>query len=333
MGQMLSSFLSQSFRIPAPTLTEANLQDQIGKVFIITGSNTGVGKELASIVFGKNATVYIAARTESKALAAIADLKSMHPNSRGALHYLHLNLSDLSTIKASADAFTSKESRLDVLWNNAGVMVPPDNSVGAQGHDLQYATNILGPFLFTKLLVPTLRATATSAPKNSVRVCWAGSLAVDMASPTGGCEFDAEGTLIDYNKSASSKAYGVTKAANYLLGYEFGKRSGTADGVLHNSFNPGNLQTELQRHAADAYGKVAMKVMGGLLLYPAVFGAYTELWSGLSGSLTVERDQGAFVLPWGRKGGVRRDISAEFREGGKSEKLWEWCERETVKFA
>jgi retinol dehydrogenase-12 len=332
MGQIFSSFLSQSFRIPPPTLTEKNLPDQTGKVFIITGSNTGVGKELASIVYRHNATVYIAARSEDKALAAIADLKSLHPSSKGALHYLHLNLSDLSTIKASADAFTSKESRLDVLWNNAGVMVPPNNSVGAQGHDLQYATNILGPFLFTKLLLPALRSTAASAPESSVRVCWAGSLGIDLSSPTGGCEFDAEGSLIDYNKSSSSKAYGVTKAANYLLGYEFGKRYGTADGVLHNSFNPGNLQTELQRHATEAYGKVAMKVLD-ILLYPAVFGAFTELWAGLSGELTVEGDQGIFVLPWGRKGGVRRDIIGECREGGKSERLWGWCERETVKFA
>jgi retinol dehydrogenase-12 len=332
MGASFSSFLNQSFRIPPPILTEKNLPNQQGKVFIVTGSNTGVGKELASILYKHDATVYIAARTESKAQTAISDLQSLHPSSKGTLHFLHLNLSDLSTIKASADAFKAKESRLDVLWNNAGVMVPPKGSAGAQGHDLQYVTNILGPFLFTKLLLPTLRATAVTSPKSSVRVCWAGSLAVDLSSPTGGCEFDAEGTLIDYNKSSASKAYGVTKAANYQLGYEFGKRFGNADGVLHDSFNPGNLQTELQRHAAEAYGKFAMRILDGLL-YPAVFGAYTELYSGLSADLSVEGDQGVFVKPWGRKGIVRTDVAAECREGGKSEMLWKWCEAETAKYA
>lgn len=332
MGQIVSSFLNQSFRIPPPTLTEKNLPDQTGKVFIVTGSNTGVGKELASILYQHNATVYIAARTESKALAATTDLKSLHPNSNGTLHFLPLDLSDLSTISSSVSTFLAAESRLDVLWNNAGVMVPPNNSTSAQGHDLQYGTNILGPFLFTKLLLPVLRSTAATSPPSSVRVCWAGSLAVDTSAPTGGCEFDAEGTLVDYQKSSASKAYGVTKAANYFLGHEFGKRFGGNDGVLHNCFNPGNLQTELQRHAVVAYGKVAMRVLD-VLLYPAVFGAYTELWSGLSGELTVQRDQGGFVVPWGRKGGVRSDVAEECRDGGKSEMLWDWCGRETAKYA
>lgn len=332
MGGIFSSFMNQSFRIPAPTLTEKNLPDQQGKVFIVTGSNTGVGYQLASILYQHNATVYIAARTESKARSAISDLQALHPQSKGTLHYLHLDLSDLSSIKASAEEFISKESRLDVLWNNAGVMVPPNHSKGTQGHDLQYATNILGPFLFTKLLLPILRSTASKSTPGAVRVCWAGSLGIDLSSPKGGCEFDAEGTLNDYGMTSSSKAYGVTKAANYHLGYEFGKRFGDADGVLHDSFNPGNLASDLQRHAAEAYGKIAMRILD-VLLYPAIFGAYTELYSGLSDELSIEKDQGIFVVPWGRKGVVRTDVAAECKSGGKSEKLFEWCERETVKYA
>ena len=332
MGTVFSSFMNQSFRIPPPTLTEKNLPDQHGKVFIITGSNTGVGKELASILYQHNATVYVAARTESKARTAIEDIKSLHPSSKGTLHYLHLDLSDLSTIKAAAETFKRKETRLDVLWNNAGVMVPPKLSKGAQGHDLQYATNILGPFLFTKLLLPTLRATAATSPKSSVRVCWAGSLGIDTIAPKSGCEFDAEGTLKDYQMSSPNKAYGVTKAANYFLGYEFGKRFGDSDGVLHDSFNPGNLASDLQRHAVETHGKLAMKIVS-VLLNPPVFGAYTELYSGLSEDLTIEQDQGVFIIPWGRKGTVRKDIKVERKPGGKSELLYDWCERETAKYA
>ena len=331
MGQIFSSFLNQSFRIPPPPLTEKNLPDQHGKVFIVTGSNTGVGKELANILYASNATVYIAARSADKAHAAIADLKSLHPNSKGKLTYLHLDLSDLSSIASSASTFLAAESRLDVLWNNAGVMVPPAHSTSAQGHDLQYATNILGPFLFTKLLLPILRSTARPLPPGSVRVAWAGSLGIDTSSPPGGCEFDRDGTLLDYGMASATKAYGVTKAANYLLGYEFGQRSGNADGVLHLSFNPGNLASELQRHAAVEWGRVAMKVLG-LMLYPSVMGAYTELWAGLGEGLGMG-DQGGFVVPWGRKGVVRTDVRAECKEGGNSDKLFEYCERETGKYA
>ena len=323
--------MDQSFRIPAPTLTEKNLPDQHGKVFIVTGSNTGVGYQLAAILYQHNATVYIAARTESKARTAISNLQELHPQSKGTLHYLHLDLSDLSGIKASAEEFLSKETRLDVLWNNAGVMVPPAHSKGAQGHELQFATNILGPFLFTKLLLPVLRATAAGQPRGQVRVCWAGSLGVDVSAPSGGVEFDKEGTPNDYGMTVKEKAYGVTKAANYFLGYEFGRRFGDRDGVLHNSFNPGNLASDLQRHAAEEWGKVFMKLID-FLLYPAVFGAYTELYSGLSGDLTMQ-DQGIFVIPWGRKGITKSSVSVECKQGGNSDKLYDWCERETAKFA
>ena len=121
MGQILSHFWQQSFFIPAPTLTENNLPDQHGKVAIVTGSNTGVGFQLAQILYKRNATVYIAARTESRALDAIKRIKQAAPESQGTLHFLKLDLSDLPTIKASADEFMSKESRLDKLIQNAGM--------------------------------------------------------------------------------------------------------------------------------------------------------------------------------------------------------------------
>jgi len=112
-------------------------------------------------------------------------------------------------------------------------MIPPKGSKGAQGLDLQYQTNILGPFLFTKLLLPVLKKTAETEPKGSVRVSWAGSLAVDMTSPQGGVAWKPDGKTLDDSKS-NDVLYGTTKAANYFLAYEFGRRFGSKDGVLHN---------------------------------------------------------------------------------------------------
>jgi len=329
MGIAASAFKQSAF-IPAPTLTEKNLPDQHGKVFIVTGSNTGVGKDLVSILFSRNATVYVAARSEPKATDAIKSILAAHPSSKGTLHFLKLDLSDLSTIQASANEFLSKEDKLDVLWNNAGVMIPGPGSKSTQGFELQYATNILGPYLFTKLLLPILKKTAASSPKGSVRVSWAGSLAVDLNSPKGGVTLQEDGSPSFKKEGGRTEEYATSKAANYLLGYEFGKRFGS-DGVLHNCFNPGNLKTELQRHARREYGDMALKILD-LMLYKSIFGAYTELYAGLSPDLTIEKHQGGFVWPWGRAGTVRSDISAECKTGGKSEKLYEWCERETGKF-
>jgi retinol dehydrogenase-12 len=65
------------------------------------------------------------------------------------------------------------------------------------------------------------------------------------------------------------------------------------------------------------------------MLYKFVYGAYTELYAGLSPDLTIEKTQGAYIWPWGRVGSMRSDIAVECKPGEKSEKLYEWCERET----
>ena len=199
--------------------------------------------------------------------------------------------------------------------------------------DVTYQTNILGPFLLTKLLLPILKKTAASEPKSTVRVSWAGSLAVILQSPTGGVEFTSDGKDLRHGLTDPPTAYGVSKASNYFLGHAFGKGSGDADGVVHNSYNPGNLASELQRHAGAAYGKVAMWIMTTFLLYPAVFGAYTELYAGLSQDLDIEKDQGAYIVPWGRKWSVRHDLEAEVaKQDGNDVKLYEWCDMVTKQY-
>jgi retinol dehydrogenase 12 len=114
----LSRFWDQSFRIPQPTLTEKNLPDQSGRVVIVTGGYTGIGYELSKILYQRNATIYLAGRSPSKAEKAVEKLKKEFPDSKGRLEVLKVDLGDLSTIKGSADEFLGKEQRLDVLVNN-----------------------------------------------------------------------------------------------------------------------------------------------------------------------------------------------------------------------
>lgn len=211
---------SQAFP-PAPAFTETHISDLQGKVYIVTGASAGVGKELARLLYSRNATVYVAARSSEKATAAISWMQERHPSSQGTLHFLTLDLNDLEGIKPSVEEFLSKESRLDVLFNNAGVMVPPQGSTTKQGLELQLGTNCVAPFLFTKLLMPTLVKTAKESPAGSVRVVWVSSSAADMLAPQGGVDI---GNL-NYSKDQSAwTKYGVSKGGNVLHAIEFQKR-------------------------------------------------------------------------------------------------------------
>lgn len=166
MGVTFSQFFP-----PTPTLTEKNLPGQAGKVFIITGATSGVGLELATILYRAGGKVYIAGRSAASAQKCIEHIKaSSTSKSPGQLEFLPLELDDLSTIKSSAEFFMKKETKLDVLWNNAGVSQPALGSVSKQGFELQMATNCLGPFLFTQYLLPCLKAAAKESKPGAIRV-------------------------------------------------------------------------------------------------------------------------------------------------------------------
>ena len=197
-------------------------------MFIVTGSSSGVGKELAQILYSHNAKVYVAARSEDKASKAISSMQSSFPASKGELVFLHLDLDDLSTIKKSASEFLSKESKLDVLWNNAGVMIPPQGSKTKQGYEMQLGTNNLAPFLFTKLLTPILAKTAKTTPPGSVRVVWTSSSAAEGFTPKGGVDM---GNLEYKTDKSHWHKYGVSKAGNVLHAKEYARRFG-GDGIV-----------------------------------------------------------------------------------------------------
>lgn len=324
MGSFFSTpSLTQSFRIPTPTLTESNLPSQTGKVHIVTGGYAGIGEQLVIILYNAGAKVYVAGRSESKAQASISRIESAHPDAKGELVFLQLDLSDLASIKRSADIFLSKENRLDVLVNNAGVMFPPKGSKTAQHHDLQFGTNCLGPHLFTKFFHPILKQTAATSPPNSVRVLWASSVGIHVLSPKGGVQFDQSGGLKDIDQNTN---YAQTKVGNNLLAIKTQSLLKDA-GIVSVSFNPGNLKSELQRHTWGAF-------ILNAILYEAKFGAYTELWAGWSPDVTIDKGI-SYVMPWGRDGTplVRADIVEAIEKDGIVEKFWEYCENETKPYA
>ncbi|KAF1840309.1 short-chain dehydrogenase [Cucurbitaria berberidis CBS 394.84] len=319
--------ISQAYP-PAAKFTETSLGDLKGKVYIVTGANAGVGKELARILYSRNGTVYVGARNSEKAKAAIAWIKESHPTAQGALHYLHLDLNDLEGIKPSVEEFLSKEKRLDVLFNNAGVMVPPQGSKTKQGYELQLGTNCVAPFLFTKLLTPLLAQTVKSSPAGSVRVIWVSSSAAHLGAPTGGVDLQN----LDYHvdKWASQK-YAVSKGGNVLHAVEFQRRY-KQDGIVSVSLNPGNLASDLQRHISPLQAFFV-----SLMVYPAVNGAYTELFAGLSPDVASIK-QNEWVIPFGRICPLRKDLAQaglleEDGGSGIAKKFWEWTEEQVARYA
>ena len=275
---------------PKPTFTGPNLPSSLSsKVYLITGANTGVGKALAGLLYAAHAKVYIAARTASKANDAISSLQAEHPDSKGQLIFLQLDLADLPTIKASAEEFLRAESRLDVLFNNAGVMLPEPGSKTKQGYELQLGTNNVGHHLFTKFLTPILIATAKAesqanpANDSSVRIIWVSSSGAEAPLlPSGGVDMDN----LDFKKDKSGLyKYCHSKAGNYLQATEFARRYKDT-GVISVALNPGNLSSDLYR----TRGSFLMSLMNRVLLHPTIYGAYTELFAGLSPEVTREKN-------------------------------------------
>ncbi|KAF5673900.1 short-chain dehydrogenase reductase [Fusarium heterosporum] len=314
--------LSQAFP-PKPQFTEANVPDLTGKVTIVTGANTGVGREIAQILYSKNATVWVAARSEEKGRAAIEGIKQKHPASKGSIKFMKLDLADLTTIGDSAKEFLAAEKKLDLLFNNAGVMTPPEGSKTVQGYELQLGVNCLGHFLFTKHLTPLLQSTAKSASRDSVRVIWVSSSAADVLSPKDGFERDN----LDYHEPRSLIfKYGTSKAGNYYHNTEFARKY-KDDGIISVSLNPGNLSSELDRTSPwwMYYPRV-------FTTYPPIYGAYTELFAAFSSDITIEKS-GTWVVPWGRFMPIRPDVqkgALPESEGGTgmAEFFWKWSEEQ-----
>lgn len=130
--------------------------DMAGKVCVVTGANAGIGYATARGLARMGATVVFACRSEARALAAMAKVRAEMPGlPEGRLVFMPLDVSSLASVRAFAEAFASSQLQLHVLINNAGVM-RPGRAVSADGYELTMASNHLGHFLLTNLLLPHL---------------------------------------------------------------------------------------------------------------------------------------------------------------------------------
>jgi NAD(P)-dependent dehydrogenase (short-subunit alcohol dehydrogenase family) len=211
--------------------TTNNIPDQAGRTAVITGANTGLGYETAVALAAKGAQVVLAVRNLDKGNDAAARIKATHPNA--AVEVQKLDLSSLESVRAAAADLRSRHDTIDLLINNAGVMMTP-KSTTADGFELQFGTNHLGHFAFTGLLLDRVLAAPGS------RVVTVSS----MGHRFGRIDFDDLQSDKSYSRTG---AYGRSKLANLLFTYELQRRlAGTK--TIAVAAHPGSSSSELGRN-------------------------------------------------------------------------------------
>ncbi|KAJ7198051.1 NAD-P-binding protein [Mycena haematopus] len=274
---------------PSRFCPERDIPDLSGKIVIVTGGNTGIGYETVKQLLLKNAKVYLAARSAEKAAAAI---KRLEAETKKTAIFLQLDLADLRSVRKAAETFLAQESRLDLLFNNGGVMVSPPEILTAQGHDLQFGTNCIGHFFFTELLVPAL---LKSHAETGIR---ARILHISSSAhiwPQGSAELSLKASRAGRSGMSVGpwRLYGESKLGNILVSNYFARIHGNA--LVSCSLHPGHVQTEIERYSSSFLQAISI-----ISAYPAPMGAYTQLW----GATVAEEDaiNGKYLVPWGKIG-------------------------------
>jgi|HubBroStandDraft_1064217.scaffolds.fasta_scaffold35337_1 NAD(P)-dependent dehydrogenase (short-subunit alcohol dehydrogenase family) len=246
--------------------TTASIPAQSGKTYIVTGANSGIGYEAALELAKKGASVVLACRSPERSQAAADRIRAAAPKAN--LELAPLDLASLRSVRSFADWFQRTHDRLDVLINNAGVMAIP-RQVTEDGFEMQLATNHLGHFALTGLLLGRLLA---SAPSRVVNVS-------SMVHVMGKFDWDDLQMERRYDKWLS---YARSKMANLLFTYELARRlQARGAGVIAVACHPGYAATNLQsvgpRLSGSALGKAFMAVGNAVFAQSAAAGAWPTL--------------------------------------------------------
>ena len=207
--------------------------DMRGKRVLMTGGNTGIGKASAIELARRGADVVFTSRDAGRGASALVDVRA--ESGRDDVEQMSLDLGSFASIRSFCAEYRARYQRLDVLINNAGVVVLGERQVSTDGFELMFSVNHLGHFLLTDLLLDLLRASAPS------RVVVLSSEGYKMAP--NGLNFDDLQSERDFD---GFTIYGHSKLANVYFTTELARRlAGT--GVTVNAVHPGYVETELGR--------------------------------------------------------------------------------------
>ncbi|KAH7913694.1 NAD(P)-binding protein [Hygrophoropsis aurantiaca] len=306
MGLILS-VIDQNFP-PKATWGVNDIPDLSGKVVIVTGGNSGLGKETARALLSHNAKVYLGCRDAGRAQEAIDDLKK---DTGKDAHFLQLDLADLHSVKSAVVEFQRQEPALHILINNGGVMACPVSVLTKDGYDMQFGTNVLGHFFLTKLLLPQLETGAGTSSDGKARVVNVSSQ-VHVLAP--GINFD---TLRDgpvRRKMSPGDLYNQSKFGNVVLSHELARRYGNL-GIASTALHPGSIKTSLGRHI-PAFVRTFIHALS----HSIPDGALTQLWGATA--LETTDSNGKYLIPWGRFG----EPDPKTKDPAIGQKLWDWME-------
>ena len=206
-----------------------DLQD---RTFLVTGANSGIGRAMVEALAARGGHVVLAARSEERTRPVLEGIRALRPSA--AVEFLQVDVSDLASVRRAAAAYLATGRPLDVLVNNAGV--GGTNGLSADGFDLTYATNHIGPFLLTSLLLPAIER----APQGRiVNVSSVGHMQVKRI----------DWTLLERRTEPRKSGfldYGITKLMNILHAKELARRlAGTR--VTTYALHPGGVKSNIWR--------------------------------------------------------------------------------------
>jgi NAD(P)-dependent dehydrogenase (short-subunit alcohol dehydrogenase family) len=261
--------------------TVADIPGQRGRSIIVTGGTEGLGFETALALARAGGDVILASRNADKGADAVHKIRT--EVSDAAVRFERLDLGNLSSINAFSERIASERPRLDLLINNAGIMTPPKRVTTADGFELQFGANHLGPFALTGRLLPLLR----QAP---------GSRVVDLTSVAhrgGAINFDDLQSERSYN---AMRAYSQSKLAMLMFAFEFERRSKAGGwGVSAIAAHPGVSRTNLIPNGAGSGSMMGIvrRIFGRMLFQPAAQGALPTLFAATA----PEASAGGFYGP------------------------------------
>lgn len=285
--------------------TEADVPVQNGRTFVVTGANTGIGFETARVLAQRGARVLMACRSADKAQAAMDRIRNESPAAD--LQFIQLDQADLASVRTAAQAIQA-EDRLDVLINNAGIMIPPLEHT-RDGFESQLGVNHLGTFALTALLLDKLESQSGS------RVVVTSSLA-HKGAPLYFKDINAEH---GYNRI---KRYQQSKLANLLFMHELDRRLRARNSAtMAVACHPGVAATELSRHLPGPLSLLSKPALS-LLLNSSRKGA----WPTLMAATAEDVKAGEYFGPSNRREmagpAVRARASSKSRNPELANRLW-----------
>ncbi|KAJ3098349.1 hypothetical protein HDU96_011130 [Phlyctochytrium bullatum] len=320
---------------PAGTFAESNVPDLTGRIAIITGTTSGVGKVSAEVLAKNGAYVIMACRNVKKAKETAEQLRKERGVDPARLDVMELDLSSLKSVRAFAEAFTKRNLHCHILINNAGIMAVPKFTLSPDNVEMQTATNHLGHWYLTTLLFPVLRRTAADLKAKGdpfgVRI-------VNLSSMAHLFPFPMIKNFEDINNPKryfSYFAYSHSKRCNVLFTRELQKRldteafsdidsHGVLDNFFCNSVHPGAVATDLYNSAHFVSSIKSFLFAAGMMNERD--GALTQIYCATHPNISqgdgkrVAAAKGQYFVPIGQ---LTRPLPA-MEDATLAADLWTW---------